>query len=1310
MVTDALDGGSSSQSDDILHKDENTLDPSELSVTAMGDSTPKSPSDLASGDHFKARAKSISLLSAELQKATRSETLAEEFEHATRGEGLHPLEQDVVVEDKALDLSATSWSKDRSSHIRPPMHEKSMSDQGPSDRQRRRLSEPVHQHPSSPSSYSKKNRPSSIYSIRRPRMRLESPGVVACMHASHVAGSNAGLQESPMFKSAEILGQIILTEKRQKMEEWMEGVSAAGATQQQPVHTAVSFGEPRKDADNMSIRSKASRRRVRGVAKQVGATDAAGDYDDREKAVGVDQTASTTKAKSGSPSDLQTVQVEVGAIAIAGNTSNPNHQDSSQVTGDTTPTGSTPQNRPLELSKSALEEIRKDKKRRSVRSKQSVRASILSLGARDRRFPSETSTASEAFSDRRHNIEQSPYQLLHTLSTDLHERLTRSDPRELNRRLKRTFDIQALSQMSNSVIENVLTDIGTLGERFRWLEAHSATDPTQALYEHPSKTSPLSGELSTESDMDEDDDSDDESEFSLDEEQDPQWSFKATEFFPFTHTVQELLSENGKLRMTVNELQLSIVQKVEQDRIKAEKDFLQDHLEEGDHDSDDQTTIDGRSDFMARKPTQNRNASGKADRPRILGSSSGVSGIFSKLFRGSSQSSSHANTRTQGATQRPAAASPGPTDKPMSQSKSAAEMSRILAESSRTSAPKTPARSTTTDGTRISGTSAILVPGSRMSATTSLAAMAATSPARSSTIYVSEGLATASTTLTTATLTRAKTVNTGFNPDTRHGLVIPHSQRPLSSAVISAQGVLSQSFPYSRSFDNQHSEDEAGVTSRGLHFEDERASHRLASVDEIPDEDPGSISDVSRATRQDRHSLLKKTPRSIDVTTRTGSLALSVVTKQDVFQDHWTTSTPSSFSATMSTAPSKGISDRRAIDDSPAGGVAASIDPYKGGLSASLSSNSTVSETMSHVTSRLVSRPTTLITQSALTVAKPSTSTAPSPKDITSWQDIRRFPGDPGHDTVLEEQESGLNQNESTQSRARFGLGTRIADDATLGVEQSGLHKKRATTSFHTEAVQEGTMSQSRTGGREPGLSFLRGDVQASSILGSILQSQSQSQSRSQSPARPQSPAATPSVRRSTSKPNLKGKGPASENPSSNNSSKVNLGISTDYIENDYESTSSQADYYRGEMDFASVQGGPSKPSLMTISALQRGTPARSDTLLPASASTAVTSTAVAYVVATPAHGPDDESSSRPIFDRGLVMASQKRILAGIPSQGKVFVPQARPTRARALSVDSAQSAEPFKSNEIMDLWRAGADASRDIWRGLIKKVDGRDS
>jgi len=1282
--------------DDTLLEDVNALEQPDQDVAMMGESDPA----------FKPRTNSISLLSAELQRATQSETGPEndmetvpehvaenDLDQTTRDNGLHPLEQGrgsllqeagTIEEDQVLDVSAASW-KDRAARNRPPMHEKSISDQGhASERAQRRLSEPVQHHQMSPSSFSstQKDRPSSIYSIRRPRTRTELPGVLAGMHGSHGAGST-GLSESQKLTSAELLEHIVTEQRQKMMAAWRDGVAAASP---QP---SVSFGEHRRDPDNISIRSKASRRRVR-AATQTGTTDIAG--------------TSVDQASRNAPStDLASSAKDDSAQA---------ENSSSLPTGTTAPADST--NDPtLGLSKSVVEELRKDsKKRRSVRSTHSVRASIL-LGARDRRFPSEASAASEVFAERRHNIDQSPYLLLNTLTTELNDRLSRADPRELNRRLQRSFDIQGLSQMSNSLIENILTDIGNLSERFRYLESLSSTDPTALAMGHTSKPSPLGAGS-------EDDDEDADSEYSVEEEEE-RWSFKVTEFFPFTHTVQELLSQNGKLRMTINDLQLSIVQKVEQDRLKAEQEFRDRHLDD-DHDFDDPTSDHGT------KSSQNR--------PRVLNStSSGVSGFFSKMFRNNGPPSR--NAKQQGSPQRqPVAQTPSPSEshadsRAMSKSKSGP----VVAETS-----KVIARSTMTDSARVSGSRAILVPSSKLSASTSLAAMANTSPARSSTFHLGEGLTTASSTLaSTAALTRTMTSG-GLGRDIGHGLM-----RPTSPAASAAQDILSRSFSHHRSFDHHPSEEESALPSKPLPgqnlktaslkshtsaslkshtstSEDDRSAHRLAAVDENTDHDPAS--DVSKTGRQDRHSLLVKTaPRSINVTARSATLAMSVVTREDMFQDQWTTSTPSSFSANMSTVPSRAISERRPTADST--GVPPVNDSHKGGLSvASLSSNSTASENMSALTSRLVSRPT-LATQSALAVAQ-STSNAPSPRDVTSWQG--RFPGEPAQDVgrLDTTPETKVVENLPAPEPSRFGLGMSVADTtAAPSKTQKRTQKRRATTSFHPETVQEGIASGGRLGGRDTIPAFLRGESQASSLLGSFLQSQSQS--RSHSPARGQSPVRT--VRKTASKPNLKGKALANEghhsSSSNNNSARESLEIQSNDPESGYETTTTTAGYYptefsQGEIDPTSMQrsySSTSRPPLMSLASLQKAAPARAETYMGSvvapntTGSSATTSTAVAYILAKPATpSQDEENSRRKIFEDSMIRASHKRILDGTPSQNKVFVPERRPSRARALSVDSAQSAEVFKTNEILDLRRVGADVSRvgrDIWRGLIKKVDG---
>ncbi|KAF8938859.1 hypothetical protein EDD21DRAFT_386779 [Dissophora ornata] len=1262
----------------------------------MGDSSPVDLSGSGQEGSVKNQAPSISLLSAELQRATQFDTKVDlcaegNHEQAVEEDKLHPLAQgrpvsfnlgqDAIVEDQVHEPSVVSWAK--SGNSRFPQHEKSSSDQGiASLRQRRRLSEPLHSQPSTNSfpGTSKKGRPSSIYSLKRPRHRLESP-TFNHTHSGHVASASlGGVSELQRCKSAELVEQTVVERRQRMMEAWRVGVVAAAVTQQQSIHSAVAFGEHRKDTDNISIRSKASRRRVKGSsAREANAKDGEGQI------VGQDQE--------------KMVENEAGP--------------ESQIAVEAA----------LEPSRPPQEESDKDKKRRSVRSARSARSSLLfspmgrsPLQARDRRFPSEASNPSEAFSHRRHDHEQTPYQLLHTLSAELLERLTRSDTRELNRRLQRTFDIQALSQLSNSVIENVLTDINNLGERFRWLEAQVADPAAEVLENQPHMAhSKVARDLDGPQEEDAEGDSED------DEEEGADWDFSVEEFFPLTHTVQEMLSEIGKLRMTINELQLSYVLKVEQDRIRAEKDFRQD-LSSEDEEYEEHGDVDFRSNQTSDKPAQPRKL-GMLDRPRILGSAStGVSGFFSKVFGGSGQPQNE-DPKAPGR-QKPAVdAVEAPREKPkMSKSKSGpviAETSKIFAESAWISTPGIPAAPkssdppTKADGVRASGTGSILVPGSRLSATTSLAAMATMSYARSSTIYVPER----PTTTLKVSSARTRAIDISFSPDVKQGKAI-RSPSAVSPTAMSVHSQFSRSLPQDQSFDLLSSEGHPGTNvappsfqSASSILEDAKTPHAQSAAG--PSElNPRIDTESGTPDQGQRSHTANITPHSIDMSARSGTLALNVVTKQDVFHEHWVSSPSSSLSAAVSTVPSRASSERRATGDSMPGGPVL-VEPHKGGSPmASLSSNSVASDTTSTVASRLVSKPT-LIARSALAVATPSTSTVSSPMSSTSWFDTRRYSVGPGQDTTASSEARLFDNHNPSTSGTISAFGSGLGSDATSGIRRTGAEqhqqhqfpKNRATISYHADAAAGGsnssiTQSLGRAGSRDSTLAFLRGEVQASSILGSLLQAHSPAQSRP--------PAAA----------TWKGKGLASD--SHFDSPKVRVEVLT----SDFEDEESHESAMHGSFMRQSMF-----PSIMT--------PSRSDTALASSGSNtgatstltaglsqraaglsqraAVTSTAVTYIVATPdTPGSDDKDGSsrkkKAVFDRDLIIASQKRILAGIPHQDKPFVPEARPRRARALSIDSAQSTEPLKATEIMDLWRAGAGVSRDIWRGLIKKVDGRDS
>ncbi|KAF9208745.1 hypothetical protein BGZ49_007725 [Haplosporangium sp. Z 27] len=1281
-------------------------------ATDMFDSTMNDNLDPSLEGHFRSRTSPISLLSAELQRATQSETKNEVFsggddELASLEHGISPLaevptlafDEGVVLDGNAQELSGTL------------NHEESSNIGFTNSRQQRRLSEPLSHQLSSSSLPAKKSRPSSIYSLRRPHPRMDASSA-HCIHSPHVTSTSAGsIPELQRCKSAELVEQIIAEQRQRTMEAWRVGVVAAAVTQQQSIHSVVAFGEQRRDMDNISIRSKASRRRVKGsITTGAFVEENKGGADDLDILEVSNPNTHTLPSNDSESTIRETHPSEENSAKKIGLVNFPDSNDAtrSHLTIDTEIS------LVAETNKSSQDKASKDKKRHSVRSMRSIRSSLLrspmarsSLLARDGRFPSEASTASEAFSHRRYDHEHSPYQLLHTLSMDLLERLARSDTRELNRRLKRTFDIQALSQMSNSVIENVLTDVNNLGERFRWLEEQVA-DPIDEMLDHQPVDALASGEDGSESEQDDID------EDALDDQEEEEWSFSVQEFFPLAHTVQEMLSEIGKLRMTINELQLSYVLKVEEDRIKAEKAFLQNQTSDDEDEYDDLPIMNPRLSQISKKPTQEKNVIGVRDRPRILGSAStGVSGFFNKVFGGGNQPPQESAAPST-APKPSVNVDEAPKDKPsISTSKSGivvAETSRIIADSPWISSPGNPAapksvsQSVVADTPRRSGTISITTPGSRLSATTSLAAMATMSPARPSTVHVTEGLAIAH--LASSTISPPIDISVKPNQDnTRHSPI-----NTTSPTAISARGMLSRSLSQTRADDLHLSEADAETRFERLEQTHVPASYRSTSIvfDEVKVPHTSFVTnqsdpDLSNATTSlrapgQRPLTLDKAPRSIGISTRTSGPALNIVTKQDVFQEHWTSSTSSSFSATISSVPSRATSERQATLDSVGEGTTPA-ELQKGNSSiTSISSNSISSEVSSAAGHKPISKPT-LITRSALTAATPSTSTVSSPISTTSWLDNNRtFPS--GN---VPEMNLGSESKTSESYVAPAGAliepesapGPTSGSTSTTG-EHKSHYKPRTTKSFHADAALNGssdslTRSLGRAGGRESALAFLRGEVQVTSILGSLFQSQP--------PTQGQSLSRSTSLRRTDSNWALKGKQLASDGQfdSSRNSIEVLTGDpeerTGDEDSNIHGLSSNQATI-TSRSDSSAHLGSISTP---TTSLSQR---------------TAVTSTAVAYVVATPdAHGTDDKDrKKRAVFDRDLIKASQKRILAGIPHQDKPFEPQAGPRRARALSVDSAQSTEPLKANEIMDIWRVGAGVSRDIWRGLIKKVDGRDS
>ncbi|GJJ76193.1 hypothetical protein EMPS_08552 [Entomortierella parvispora] len=1447
----------------------------------------QSTSATAADGSLKNRASSISLLSAELQKATRTESKETGLQPRYPVGGpstLHPfdvnrsgsnsvLDQDAIIEGHVRDstatttttttTNATSAGLSKSNRSRFMQHEKSASDQG--WRQRRRLSEPLHHLPSSNSITAKKTRPGSIYSLRKPRPRLESPETNPPLHQSSlgyyyhpghghghmVSGSVGCLPELQRFKSAEMVDQIVTERRHRMMEAWRVGVVAAAVTQQQSIHSVVAFGEhsgtttAAKDTDNISIRSRASKasRRTKNSSRKVQQEPTLATI---EAAVPTQDTATMMATTSSQSKDTLAEPVAESEIKKGFSDKDQQFQPTSPP-GDTT-TAQDGEKTPTFGAKKT--KTSKAGKRMSVRSRKSVRSSILhspmqrspqQAGARDRRFPSEATTASEAFSNRRLDQEHSPYQLLHTLSTDLLERLARSDTRELNRRLRRTFDIQALSQMSNSVIENVLTDVNNLGERFRWVEAQVASPMDEMLFGQGGGAGPkisLSGAEMENTVADSDtaleghekgqlegsSDEETDSEASMDSD----WGFSVEEFFPLAHVVQEMLSEIGKLRMTINELQLSYVQKVEQDRIKAEKDFMLEagSADDGGYDSDDEKEdgpYDSHHDHhhhhhhhlqhhdqrmekdkkavatAAAAAQHQKTVLGRLERPRILGAAStGVSGFFNKVFGGSEKAQPRSeDAKVDSATERDKDVA---NKNVLTKSKSGvvlAETSRIFAQSAWLSSPgdtKTPKRANTlesagTSEVKETATSALTFGPSKLSATTSLAAMAGKTPVRSSTIAIDS-----------TTASRIGAVDIRFRPGVRP------TDISTGSTTTTIQGVLSRSLPQSATFMTRALEDElaeAGTTV-ATGESNNIAPGSLKSLSSLPEDrvtDPQTPpvtmgENAAGSSSQTPHHAsngisMSKTPRSMGISTRTSGPALNVVTKQDVFQEHWPSSLGSSLSATISstTLSEKRLSSNSRETSLSTGGMAGEPNGRKNNRAPSMESHSSTSTGGEAATSSLASRlgvivggagsaKPTLISRSTLAVATPSTSTVSSPMSATSWFDTHRPSGGAGLASDLQPSTETDGSLPSMQDVRGAINGTGGSSDQPVAVT---TRKTRALTSFHTSAANGGsnesaaTRSLGRAAGRESALAFLRAEGQsaATSLLGSFFQQpdnhhNSGSSGSSHGGSGNGVPTASERLRSSI----LKGKTPIYD--SQPNSTKASFEILTKegddhHEEGEYGATEAEKDWLTGSglaqqqqlhIQTGAMSNSRSDTSLLQATLSTTALTAPTTPLLmrvtgtpntPTTPTTSITqrnaptsSTAVAYVVAVPDHeeggtgsgggaGAGSNRLRRAVFDRDLIKASQKRILAQVPHHNptvpqspslkgessltqattggpRPFEPQAKPRRARALSVDSSQSVEPLKATEIMDIWRVGAGVSRELWRGLIKKVDGRET
>ncbi|CAG8448681.1 13566_t:CDS:10 [Ambispora leptoticha] len=201
-------------------------------------------------------------------------------------------------------------------------------------------------------------------------------------------------------------------------------------------------------------------------------------------------------------------------------------------------------------------------------------------------------------------IHQSPYQSLFNLVSNLMDRLKGTDILALNRRLKRQFDMSELSNLSNNLIENILADVENLRERFRWVEDLRGNENEKSSDEKDGNTDDYCASEDNKKSGSKNRDI---------------FRFSTEEFLPLTHLMQDLLAEVGKLRIMVNDVQVSYVQKVEESRRKAEEEF-------------DKSLMSGRGDdeILERKDKRrNRQSQGSeggigAYLSRVFGSAKGV--------------------------------------------------------------------------------------------------------------------------------------------------------------------------------------------------------------------------------------------------------------------------------------------------------------------------------------------------------------------------------------------------------------------------------------------------------------------------------------------------------------------------------------------------------------------------------------------------------------------------------------------------------------------------------------------------------------
>lgn len=114
------------------------------------------------------------------------------------------------------------------------------------------------------------------------------------------------------------------------------------------------------------------------------------------------------------------------------------------------------------------------------------------------------------------NSNKNPFDVLNSVTQQTFDKINATDTRVLNRRLKRVFDMSELSDMSNSILNNILFDLSDFKHQFEWVhDYYDTTDPNTEY------------------------------------------------FFPLVYSIQKLLKEVGTMKMTLNDLQADYVKRIE---------------------------------------------------------------------------------------------------------------------------------------------------------------------------------------------------------------------------------------------------------------------------------------------------------------------------------------------------------------------------------------------------------------------------------------------------------------------------------------------------------------------------------------------------------------------------------------------------------------------------------------------------------------------------------------------------------------------------------------------------------------------------